>query len=222
MAFTLPSYNAAVANAQSSGLALQRLQAGIDFGDVNVDYATKMLGKQSLEEFITEANIAKQALNQFGASVRNRETLDYNRDVLEAEQEQIQQNRSDARRGKLYEMLGGGLNMLGNDLLGGGRAQRDPREEFGTELLFRKARDQYLQDYMGGLNPSYGQSAVIEGLGQFAPQVRVPGAGTNKQIEGVYQIRPTAPPKLKVPQATTFEDVVKQINALGSVGSPAQ
>jgi hypothetical protein len=222
MAFALPSFNAAVASANSSGLPLQRLQANIDFDDVNVNYATKMLGKQALEEFITEANIAKQALGEYGATVRNRETLDYNREVLEAKQDEIDQKRSDARRTKLFEMLGGGLDMLGGDLLGGGQARPDPREEMMQQMIFQQAGDTYLKGEMGGLHPSYGQASVIENLKQLTPKLRMPGAGANKQIQGIYQIQPTATPKLETPQATTFQDVVNQINALGSVGRPTQ
>lgn len=222
MAFALPSFNAAVASANTSGLPLQRLQANIDFDDVNVNYATKMLGKQALEEFITEANIAKQALGEYGATVRNRELLDFKKEELEARKDEIDQRRSDARRTKLFEMLGGGLDMLGSDLLGGGQARPDARQEFGTELLFRRAGDEDLKIQMGGLHPSYGQAAVIENLKQLTPKLRMPGAGANKQLQGIYQIQPTATPKLEKPQATTFQDVVNQINALGSVGRPTQ
>ena len=145
MAFALPAFNAAVASANTSGLPLQRLQANIDFDDVNVNYATKMLGKQALEEFITEANIAKQALGEYGLTVRNRELLDFRKEELEAKKDENDQRRSDARRTKLFEMLGGGLDMLGSDLLGGGQARPDVRQEFGTELAFRRAQDDYLK-----------------------------------------------------------------------------
>ena len=74
MAFALPSFNAAVASANTSGAPLQRLQANIDFDDVKSDIATKYMTKLPLEKFITEANIAKQALSEYGAGLRNKMT----------------------------------------------------------------------------------------------------------------------------------------------------
>ena len=48
MAFALPSFNAAVASAQTSGAPLIALQKNIDFDDVKSDIATKALTKLPL------------------------------------------------------------------------------------------------------------------------------------------------------------------------------
>ena len=103
MAYALPSFNAAVASASSSGAPLQRMQANIDFGDVKSDIATKALTKLPLEKFITEANLAKQALAEYGAGIRNKMNLDYKREVNEL-------NRKDAKRAALVTMLKGGAD----------------------------------------------------------------------------------------------------------------
>ena len=60
MAFALPSFNAAEASANPRGALIGC--RNIDFDDVKSDIATQYMTKLPLEKFITEANIAKQAL----------------------------------------------------------------------------------------------------------------------------------------------------------------
>lgn len=227
MAFALPSFNAAVASAQSSGLPLQRLQANIDFDDVNVNYATKLLGKQALEEFVTEANIAKQALGEYGANIRQGQKLEFDREVLEARKDQLDQNRKDSRRARLFEMLGGGLSMLGDDLLGTdllGETEKlpSPREEMGTEMLFRRAQDQFIGGQMGDLNPAYGQRAVASNLNQVAPKMPLSGAGVDKGIAQIYQIKPPETPKLEAPKAASMADLYQSLIGLSGAGRTPQ
>ena len=74
MAFALPSF-AAVASANTSGLPLQRLQDNIDFQDVKSDFATKTLTELPYKKFLTEAAMARDALSQYGATLRNKMTL---------------------------------------------------------------------------------------------------------------------------------------------------
>ena len=88
MAFALPSFNAAVASAQTSGAPLIALQKNIDFDDVKSDIATKDMTKLPLEKFITEANIAKQALAEYGAGLRNKMTLDHNMKISEMQKKE--------------------------------------------------------------------------------------------------------------------------------------
>ena len=179
-----------------------------------------MLGKQALEKFITEANIAKQALNQYGSTLRTERTLDFERDVLKAKQEQIDQQRSDARRAGLMEMLGGGLSMLGGNLFGPEEKLADPRTEMLNELLFRKYTGDYLKGEMGGLHPNHGVNAALKATQRVTPQMGLPGSNT--KIPAVYQVEPPTVPTLKKPQASTYQEIVDQINALGSVGRPTQ
>ena len=88
MAFALPSFNAAVASAQSAGGPLIALQKNIDFDDVKSDIATQYMTKLPLEKFITEANIAKQALAEHGAGLRNKMSLDHDMKIAEMQQKE--------------------------------------------------------------------------------------------------------------------------------------
>ena len=44
--------------------------------------------KLPLEKFLTEANIAKQALSEYGAGMRNKMTLDHNMKISEMREKQ--------------------------------------------------------------------------------------------------------------------------------------
>lgn len=207
MAFALPSFNAAVASANTSGVPLQRMQAAIDFGDVNQTYATKMLGKQALEEFITEANIAKQALNEYGAMARTNATLDYKREVLEAEKDIREQARKDTRRAKLFEMLNGvGVD----DLFGAGPEPQyeNPRATIATDQVFRTVNDAYLRNEMGGLHPD---AALKVGLEQMRKRIPSQRGANNDALQGVFQVQPQAAPKLEPVKAANQADIFKKL-----------
>ena len=118
MAFALPSFNAAVASANTSGLPLQRLQANIDFQDVKSDFATETLTELPYKKFLTEAAMARDALAEYGATLRNKMDLDYNREVDELK-------RKGAKQNALVKML---LSSDANAGLGL-EALADPREE---------------------------------------------------------------------------------------------
>lgn len=204
MAFALPSFNAAVASASSSGAPLQRMQANIDFGDVKSDIATKALTKLPLEKFITEANLAKQALAEYGAGIRNKMDLDYRREVNE-------QNREDAKRAALVTMLTGGAD----ELTPKPQPYKDEREELLTELLFRKGREGYLQGEMGGLHPDAALKDAVKG----APLPKLPGAGVSPQIQAINPAVP-APATLETPapsQSATVNQVIENMRKQGLI-----
>ena len=202
MAFALPSFNAAVASANTSGAPLQRLQANIDFDDVKSDIATKALTKLPLEKFITEANLAKQALAEYGAGMRNKMTLDYYREVNEL-------NQKNAKRTALVNMLMGGAG----ELMPKPQPYKDEREEFLTDLLFRKGKEGYVQGEMGGLHPDKALTKAVEG----APLPKLPGAGPNAQIQAINPAVP-APATLETPQPSQSADVIQLIENMRKQG----
>ena len=204
MAFALPSFNAAVASANTSGAPLQRMQANIDFDDVKSDIATKALTKLPLEKFITEANLAKQALAEYGAGMRDKMTLDYKREVNE-------QNRKDAKRTALVSMLTGGAGELESALKP--QPYSDPRSELLTEMLFRQGREGYLQGEMGGLHPDAALKDAVEG----APLPKLPGAGVSPQIQAINPAVP-APAKLETPQPSQSATVNQLIENMRKQG----
>ena len=204
MAFALPSFNAAVASASSSGAPLQRMQANIDFDDVKSDIATKALTKLPLEKFIVEANIAKQALAEYGDGLQRKMLLDYNREVNE-------QNREDAKRTALVTMLMGGAD----ELMPKPQPYKDEREELLTELLFRKGKEGYLQSEMGGLHPDKGLKKAVEG----APLPKLPGAGVAPEIKALNPTVP-APATLETPapsQSATVEQIIENMRKSGAI-----
>ena len=204
MAFALPSFNAAVASANTSGAPLQRMQANIDFDDVKSDIATKYMTKLPLEKFLTEANLAKQALAEYGAGMRDKMTLDYRREVNEI-------NQKNAKRNALVKMLMGGAD----ELMPKPQPYTDEREELLTELLFRKGKEGYLQGEMGGLHPDAALKEAVKG----APLPKLPGAGPNAQIQAINPAVP-APATLETPapsQSATVNQVIENMRKQGLI-----
>ena len=166
MAFALPSFNAAVASANTSGAPLQRLQANIDFQDVKSDFATETLTELPYKKFLTEAAIARDALAQYGAGLRNKMTLDYNREVLETEQKNRKQDA-------LVKMLMGGDANAGLTL----SALRDPRDERITQLSFEQSVRNAMANDQGVLDPDKNIPGVIKAV-TSVPSRRAGGTAT--------------------------------------------
>jgi len=166
MAFALPSFNAAVASANTSGVPLQRLQANINFQDVKSDFATKTLTELPYKKFLTEAAIARDALAQYGAGLRNKMTLDYNREVLETEQKNRKQDA-------LVKMLMGGDANAGLTL----SALRDPRDERITQLSFEQSVRNAMANDQGVLDPDKNIPGVIKAV-TSVPSRRAGGTAT--------------------------------------------
>ena len=166
MAFALPSFNAAVASANTSGLPLQRLQANIDFQDVKSDFATEALTELPYKKFLTEAAFARDALAEYGAGLRNKMTLDYNRDVLEA-------NQKNRKQDALVKML------LGSDANAGLSLSplSDPRVERLNQLSFEQSVRNAVSNSQEGLDPdaALGQALVDA---TKVPSRRAGGAAT--------------------------------------------
>ena len=153
MAFALPSFNAAVASAQTSGVPLQRLQSSIDFDDVKSDIATKALTELPYKKFLTEAAVARDALAQYGANLRNKMTLDYNREVLEAEQKNRKQDA-------LVKMLLSGDANAGLALT----PLVDPRQERINQLTFEQSVRNAIANDQGVLDPDKNIGGIIEAV----------------------------------------------------------
>ena len=189
MAFALPSFNAAVASANTSGLPLQRLQANIDFQDVNSDFATRALAELPYKQFLTEAAVARDALAQYGAGLRNKMTLDYNREVLE-------QNRKDAKRKALVDMLMGGDANAGLAL----DTLTDPREERIKQLTFEGSLRKAVALDQGVLDPDKNMGQAVNDV-TSVPSRRAGGATTQSSQTN------TAAPVVKVEPAKVSSDL---------------
>ena len=186
MAFALPSFNAAVASANTSGVPLQRLQANIDFDDVKSDIATKYMTKLPLEKFLTEANIAKQALSEYGAGLRNKMTLDHNMKISEMREKQ------DKRNALVNMLTGSGDSNAGMQL----QQLLDPRTEYERQMQFIRNKRVSEQNAMGALHPSLGLNAAMTELSE----VKAPG--TNATYQQVKKTEQEAQP-ISIPLAQT-------------------
>jgi len=186
MAFALPSFNAAVVSAQTSGTPLQRMQANIDFQDVKSDIATKYMTKLPLEKFITEANIAKQALAEYGAGLRTKMDLDHKMKISEMN---VKQNKRNA----LVDMLTGDDSNAGTQLID----LLDPRDEGIKQMNYLAGRRQHELNMMGGLHPQSALAGALTKLGQ------IPAPKTNAVIQQIKKTEQQSQPiTLDLPQAS--------------------
>ena len=193
MAFALPSFNAAVASANTSGLPLQRLQANIDFQDVKSDFATKTLTELPYKKFLTEAAMARDALAEYGATLRNKMDLDYNREVNEL-------NRKSNKKNALVKMLLGSDANAGLGL----EALTDPREERIKQLTFEQSLANAIANQQGALDPDANIGAVMEAVGKV-PSRRAGGTATQSS-----QTNTTAP-VVKVEPAQVSGDLFDRL-----------
>ncbi len=193
MAFALPSFNAAVASANTSGAPLQRLQANIDFQDVKSDFATETLTELPYKKFLTEAAMARDALAEYGATLRNKMDLDYNREVNEL-------NRKSNKQNALVQMLLGSDANAGLGL----EALTDPREERIKQLTFEQSLATAIANQQGALDPDANIGAVMEAVGKV-PSRRAGGAATQSS-----QTNTTAP-VVKVEPAQVSGDLFDRL-----------
>lgn len=185
MAFALPSFNAAVASAQTSGSPLIALQKNIDFDDVKSDIATKYMTKLPLEKFITEANIAKQALAEYGAGLRNKMSLDHDMKVAEMLEKQN-------KRSALINLLkGDGKSTAGMQL----EKLVDPQTAMERELVHQQRKRNSLYNEMGAFHPDYGQVAAGTAINT------VPLPGTDAVYQNIKKTEDQAPLKIELPQS---------------------
>ena len=185
MAFALPSFNAAVASANTSGAPLQRMQANIDFQDVKSDIATKYMTKLPLEKFITEANIAKQALAEYGAGLRNKMTLDHNMKISEMQQ------KENKRTALINLLKGDGQSTAGMQL----DKLVDPQSFTERELVHQVRKRNALAHEMGVFHPDYAQVTAGKAI------YDVPLPGTNAVYQNIKKTENEAPLKLELPQS---------------------
>lgn len=193
MAFALPSFNAAVASASSSGVPLQRLQANIDFRDVKSDYATETLTQLPYKKFLAEAAIARDALNQYGANLRSKMNLDYNREINEMK-------REDAKRNALVEMLMGGDANAGLAL----PQIPDPRVERLNQLSFEERMRRAIAADQGVLDPDANIVGVLDAVTKV-PSRRAGGTATQS-----IQANTTVP-TVKVEPAQVSNDLFDRL-----------
>ena len=177
MAFSLPSFNAAVASAQTSGVPLQRLQSNIDFKDVKSTLGTEAMVQVPFEQFAAESAMARDALQQMAMSRRQTEALDA---AMEIEQFRADRAKKEAL---MSNLLGGGQSgrSSGSNMLSPLEKQLQYRRLL-TEL------NRHDEEQIGIFNPDLG---VRTAVGYTPGGVTLKGtdmpAGTAPKVEATPQ-----------------------------------
>lgn len=180
MAYSLPSFNAAVASASTSGLPLQRLQAGIDFGDVKSTIGTQTMVQVPFTQFAMEAAMAREGLGQLAANFRQKRDLDYAMDIAEM-------RREDAKKARLMSMLNS------SNKSGSGSGMFEPLELLNQYRSKVTAQDRYDEREAGVLDPMATLGAQLNniplgGQPQQPAQTSVAPATTSK-VEATPQAK---------------------------------
>ena len=181
MAFSLPSFNAAVASAQTSGVPLQRLQSNIDFKDVKSTLGTQAMVQAPFAQFAAESAMARDALQQMAMSQRQTEALDAAMEI-----EQFRADRA-KREALISNLLGGGQSgrSSGSNMLSPLEKQLQYRRLL-TEL------NRHDEEQIGIFNPDLG---VRTAVGYTPGGVTLKGtdipAGTAPKVEATPQAQPT-------------------------------
>ena len=182
MAFSLPSFNAAVASAQTSGVPLQRLQSAIDFNDVKSTLATKAMVQAPFEQFAAESAMARDALQQMAMSRRQTEALDA---AMEIEQFRADRAKKEA---------------LISNLLGGGQSGKSSASNMLSplekQLQYRRLLteiNRHDEEQIGIFNPDYGVRSAVEFTpgGQLSTGVQPP-AVVSPKVETTPQAQATS------------------------------
>ena len=182
MAFSLPSFNAAVASAQTSGLPLQRLQSNIDFKDVKSTLGTEAMVQVPFEQFAAESAMARDALQQMAMSQRQTEALDA---AMEIEQFRADRAKKEAL---ISNLLGGGQSgrSSGSNMLSPLEKQLQYRRLL-TEL------DRHDKEEIGIFDPDLGVRTAVgySPGGEILKGTQLP-AGTAPKVEVTPQAQATS------------------------------
>lgn len=181
MAFSLPSFNAAVASAQTSGVPLQRLQSNIDFKDVKSTLGTQAMVQVPFQQFAAESAMARDALQQMAMNMRQTEALDAAMEI-----EQFRADR--AKKQALINMLGGGQSgrSSGSNML-------SPLEQ---QLKYRRLLtelDRHDKEEIGIFDPDLGVRTAVgySPGGEILKGTDIP-AGTAPKVEVTPQAQATS------------------------------
>lgn len=182
MAFSLPSFNAAVASAQTSGVPLQRLQSNIDFKDVKSTLGTQAMVQVPFQQFAAESAMARDALQQMAMNMRQTEALDA---AMEIEQFRADRAKKEAL---ISNLLGGGQSSRSS-----GSNMLSPLEK---QLQYRRLLtelDRHDKEEIGIFDPDLGVRTAVgySPGGQILKGTELP-AGTAPKVEVTPQAQATS------------------------------
>ena len=193
MAFALPSFNAAVASAQTSGQPLQRLQANIDFNDVKSTMGIQTMVQVPFTQFAMESAMARDALGQVARNYRQKRDLDTAMELAEMRID------ADKKARLTNQLLGGGGSGQSSSML-------SPLEQ---QIAYRQGVNSLNQldaAEIGGLNP-------MLSLGTYVKNIPTSGFGAS----GSFDVPAAQKPKVEeTPQAksTKFSEAAKMLESI--------
>ena len=193
MAFALPSFNAAVASAQTSGQPLQRLQANIDFNDVKSTMGIQTMVQVPFTQFAMESAMARDALGQVARNYRQKRDLDTAMELAEMRID------ADKKARLTNQLLGGGGSDQSSSMLSPLEQQIAYRQGVNTLNQLDAAE-------LGGLNP-------MLSLGTYVKNIPTSGFGAS----GSFDVPAAQKPKVEeTPQAksTKFSEAAKMLESI--------
>lgn len=183
----VPSFNNAAVSGQGFGLGTQRIMAGIDPNDVMDNLGARTLATLPMQQYKAEAALRKQALAEYGATLREKERNDHNLVIQKMNEEQ------NKRTAAMNIIRGNATNV--SNLLGG---QVDTRAEMTRQGQYRNTAQQQDDSFYGGgeLSLENVTREVLKKLGNLS-------AGNPAANPETPQIKIEAPavPKLVMPEA---------------------
>ena len=182
MAYSLPAMNAAANYAAS----FRQIQPVADFSDIRSDVGVQAMHNTLMQDFQAKALMAKQALAEMGANIRQDSMFDYYR-----ERDEIA--RKNAKLGALANLMAGSSTQVG---IPARTRQGDSRTEMERQL-------QYEQNLLNSESNRLGNLDPVRALSQSLAKLSVPEMYSRGGM--VQPLDPSAaqlsPPKLKEAQA---------------------
>ena len=195
----VPSFNNAAVNAQGFGLGTERVMAGIDPNDVMDNLATRTLASIPMQQFKAESALAKQALAEYGATLREKERGDHNLVIQKMNEEQ------NKRTAAMNIISGNKTNV--SKLLG---SPVDTRAEMTRQGQYRNTAQQQDDSFYGS-----GELNINAQVREFMKQLGLVPAAKDQAVPEMptVQIKPPAVTTLELPEAAkpAYADLMTKI-----------
>tara|TARA_Y100000589_G_scaffold266282_1_gene257459 strand:+ start:484 stop:1119 length:636 start_codon:yes stop_codon:yes gene_type:complete len=205
MAYAL--YRSAAASPNFSGT--MDFMDNVDFRNVKSTAATNAMQQALMADFAMKSSMAKQALNELGATTRDQMLLDY---YAERDDKNREANKKTNKTAALLSLLAGGGGMRLPDF---GSKGRDPRDEMIDQQNFQIA-NKSRQDSQSLLVPDVmykeAQKSLNAGRGSSSSgQVTLPGSQVQVQQPAKLESATVAPsPANAAALSTYFQDMYKK------------
>lgn len=174
-----------------------------DFSDIRSDVGVQAMHNTLMQDFQAKALMAKQALAEMGAKIREEDMLDYYR-----ERDEIA--RKNAKLGALAAIMGGSSTKVA---IPGLTRQPDSRSEMERQLLYEQNLQNSEANRLGSLDPV---KALSQSIGKLAmPEMYAQGGMAQPLKSSAAEL---SPPKLEEAQATsqdpaTIAKLIKELAA---------